>query len=165
MIGTLRKHSKVLWWVVIVAIIITFVWWGSSTSRTGDGRNSGSYGSLNGQDISSSSFDETSREVRLSYFYGSNGRWPTRGQAIQGFDLERETYQRLLLLQKIGQMGIHVSDDAVGQFATARMRSVNRGNPVPLAEFEKQILAPERLKTVMAGELAAAGGALARSQA
>ena len=42
-------------------------------------------------------------------------RWPERGQTPQGFDLENKTYQRLLLVQKVKEMGIHVSDDAVAQ--------------------------------------------------
>jgi hypothetical protein len=54
-------------------------------------------------------------------------------------------YQRLLLIQKMEELGIHVSDDAVTQAASARMRAVNRGNPVTVAEFETQLLGPQRL--------------------
>ncbi len=134
-----------MWWIIIVAIIITFVWWGSNTSQGDRGsRGGGNLGVINGQEITPTLFDEAAREVRLSFFYGNNGRWPSRAQV----DLEGQTYQRLLLLQKVAAMGIHVSDDAVAQIATARMRAVNRGNPVPLAEFEKQVLGPERLTIV-----------------
>lgn len=146
MIGTIRKHSKVLWWVVIVAIIITFVWWGSSSSRTdGSASGDGNYGVMNGTTISPTLFNETQQEIRLNYFYSSNGRWPGQGQPMPGFDADRETFQRILLLQKINELGIQVSEDAVAKAANARMSAVNRGNPVPLAEFEKAILNPAKL--------------------
>lgn len=146
MIGTIRKHSKVLWWVVIVAIIITFVWWGSSSSRTDGGASSdGNYGVMNGETISPTLFNETAQEIRLNYFYASNGRWPGQGQPLQGYDPDRETFQRILLVKKIAEFGIHVSEDAVAQAANARMRAVNRGNPVSLAEFEKLVLNPAKV--------------------
>lgn len=128
-----------------MAIIITFVWWGSSTSHVDGSRSDGNYGNMNGQVITPTIFDAAAREVRLNYFYSSGGTWPGGGRAIPGFDIERETYQRLLLIQKMKDFAIHVSDDAVAQAASARMRSVNRGNPVPVADFEKQLLAPQRL--------------------
>ncbi len=147
MIGTFRKHSKILWWIIIVAIIITFVWWGSSTSRTGDitVASDGHYGIMNGEVITPALFQETLREVHLNYFYASGGRWPGRGEKIPGFEEQRETFQRLLLIQKARELGIFASDEAVAQAANARMRAINRGNPVPVAEFERQVLAPERL--------------------
>jgi parvulin-like peptidyl-prolyl isomerase len=145
MIGSIRKHSKVLWWIVIVAIIITFVWWGSSTSRVDTSRSDGNYGIMNGLVITPTLFESAAREVRLNYFYSSGGTWPGGGRATPNFDLEREVYQRLLLIQKMEELGIHVSDDAVAQAAGARMRAVNRGNPVPVTEFETQLLGPQRL--------------------
>ncbi len=145
MIGSIRKHSKVLWWIVIVAIIITFVWWGSSTSQVDPSQSDGNRGIMNGQVITPTLFQSAAREVRLNYFYSSGGTWPDGGRAIPNFDLEREVYQRLLLIQKMDDLGIHVSDDAVAKAASARMRAVNRGNPVAVAEFETQLLGPQRL--------------------
>jgi len=128
-----------------VAIIITFVWWGSSTSQIDTSRSDGNYGIMNGQVITPTLFESAAREVRLNYFYSSGGTWPGGGRATPNFDLEREVYQRLLLIQKMEELGIHVSDDAVAQAAGARMRAVNRGNPVPVTEFETQLLGPQRL--------------------
>jgi len=145
MIGTIRKHSKVMWWIVIVAIIITFVWWGSNTSQMDTSGGGGNYGVMNGEVITPALFTETAREVNLNYFYSSGGTWPGDGSGIAGFKLEEQVFQRLLLIQKAKELGIHVSDDAVAQAASARMRAVNRGNPVAVTEFETSILAPQRL--------------------
>jgi parvulin-like peptidyl-prolyl isomerase len=145
MIGTLRKHSQAMWWVIIVAIIITFVWWGSQSPNADSSGGAGNYGIMNGQVITPTLLDNVSREVRLSFFYSNNGRWPEPGQTPPDYDIERECYQRLLLVQKVAELGIHVSDEAVAQAANARMSAVNRGNPVALADFEKQLLAPKRL--------------------
>lgn len=146
MIGTFRKHSKALWIIIIAVIIIVFVYWGSPTSRTGDitPARDGSHGVMNGESITDALFQDTLREVRLYYFF-SNGRWPGRGQMPDGFDEMRETYQRLFLIQKAREMGIYASDEVVAQTASARMRALNRGNPVMVDEFEKQLLAPERM--------------------
>lgn len=147
MIGTFRKHSKALWWIIIVVIIVVFVYWGSSTSRTGDiaVARDGNYGIMNGEVITPAIYQETMREVYLNYFYSSGGRWPGRGETLPGFNEDRELYQRLFLIQKAREMGIHVSDEALGQAASARMRALNQGNPVPVGEFENQVLRPAQM--------------------
>ena len=46
MIGTIRKHSKWLWAVIITATIISFVYWGAGSSQvgSGSGRAGGDFG-------------------------------------------------------------------------------------------------------------------------
>lgn len=149
MIGTIRKHSKALWWIVIVAIIITFVWWGSQ----GPGGNSGgsgssNYGVINGTTITPAIYEEARREVKLFYFFSSGGNWPGSGRAMQGFDVDRETYNRILITQKMKEMGVNVDDDAVSKVASDRMRSLTGGKPISLKEFETQVLARENMTTL-----------------
>lgn len=144
MFGTFRKHSQGLWWIIIAAIIITFVWWGSQTSRNDSGGSRGSLGSLNGQKISPNRFNDALNEVRLLYFF-STGSFPDRGRTVQGFEPERETYIRLLMIQKLDQMGVHISDEVVQKVASDRLRSLNRGNPVSPEVFVKQVLNREGL--------------------
>jgi hypothetical protein len=144
MIGTIRKHSTGLWWIIIAAIIITFVWWGSQTSNMDAGRSRGSFGSLNGQKISANMFTDAYNEVRLLYFF-STGSFPGRGRTMPGFDPDRETWIRLLMIQKQADMGVHVSDEAVAKAASDRLRAINRGNPVPVDVFAKRVLEPEGL--------------------
>jgi hypothetical protein len=145
MIGTIRKHSKALWWIIIFAIIITFVYWGSSSSRLGGSGGPGSFGRINGETITLNKFLDAQREVYLSYFFMSGGSWPDKGRTVAGFDVERETFYRLLLIQKQEEMGVHVSDEAVARVASERLRSMNRGQAVPPEAFLKQVLAPQGL--------------------
>jgi hypothetical protein len=151
MIGTFRKHSQVLWWIIIVAIIITFVYWGSNTSQQsgGGGRNGGNYGVLNGEVITPTMLELARREARLGMaynrFYSSGGRWTGASDNVSGQDLEVRTYQRIFLIQKARELGIEVSDEAVLAAANRRMSELARGNPVPAADFEREVLARDRL--------------------
>ena len=79
------------------------------------------------------------------YFFASGGSWPEKGRTQAGFDVERETFYRLLLIQKQEDMGVHVSDEAVAKVASDRLRSMNRGNPVSPDVFIKQVLSPQGL--------------------
>jgi hypothetical protein len=149
MIGTIRKHSKAMWWVIIAAIIITFVWWGSQGPQNGNGGGSGNYGVMNGVTITPDIYQKALREVKLYYFFNSGGNWPGRGRQLQNFDVERETFNRILITLKMKELGVHVDDEAVSKVASDRMRSLGRdGKPVSLKEFETAILTPEKLTTV-----------------
>ena len=80
MFGTFRKHSQILWWIIICAIIVTFVIWGSQTSRTGGPGGPGNFGRINGETISANRFLDAQREVYLMYFFSSGGSWPDKGR-------------------------------------------------------------------------------------
>ena len=43
MIGTIRKHSSWLWFIIIAAVIVSFVFYFSPSSRMGNGDSGGSY--------------------------------------------------------------------------------------------------------------------------
>ncbi|MBE0540288.1 MAG: SurA N-terminal domain-containing protein [Verrucomicrobia bacterium] len=139
MFGTFRKHSKWLWMVIIVAIIITFVFWGAQGPQSGGGGGNVNLGAINGEVVTPLKFDNARREVYLRYFLNS-GEWPDTGARQTGFDANRETYYRLLLIQKQEEMGVHVSSESVAKLANGVLRSVNRGNLLPLAEFEQNVL-------------------------
>lgn len=149
MIGTIRKHSQTMWWVIIVAVIVTFVIWGSKTNTVDGHSGSGNYGTMNGQVITPLLFDEARRETLVYHFFAA-GSFPGEGRGIPNFDVERETYNRLLVLQKAAEMGIKISDDVAAKAASERLRMLNKGNPVPLAEFEKQVLARSRDRLTLA---------------
>jgi len=141
----MRKHSKWLWWIIIFAIIITFVYWGSSTSRTGGSGGPSSFGRINGETVTMNRFLDAQREVSLMYFFASGGSWPDKGRTQPGFDVERETYYRLFIIQKQAEMGMHVSDAAVAKVASDRLRSMNRGNALAPDVFASKVLAPQGL--------------------
>jgi len=143
MIGSIRKHSKILWWFVIIVVIIAFALWDSTGSKTNGGQ-AGEFGSINGTEITPGMFEETRREVKLFYFFNT-GDWPGSGRNSQGFELERETYNRLLLTQKAKQMNITVDEDLVTKVAADRLRMLNNGQPVNPTDFETQVLNREKM--------------------
>src|SRR5688572_8325055 len=144
MFGTIRKHSKWLWLVVITLTIISFIYWGA-----GPGSNVGSVGgrtilgSIEGEPITNDDFNAAHREVLLRHYF-QNGRWPDKAKQ-SGFDEERESYIRLLFIQKMETLGIHPSAEAVAKAASQLLRAFNRGNPIPVDVFAKEVLAPARL--------------------
>lgn len=129
-----------MWIIIIAAIIITFVYWGAAPNKfDSGGSRDANFGSINGERISQEDFFNAQREVYLRYFF-SYADWPGPDAKRMGFDVERETYFRLMLIQKMKQLGIHTSSEAVAKVAADILRSFNRGNPLPLDIFVKQVL-------------------------
>ena len=150
MIGTIRKHSKWLWLVIIIATVISFVFWGAGPSRLGGGGGggtvSGDYGSVYGEKITAEAYRDAQAGFLLLYWFRSGGEWPDRNPSFTREALERETYVRLMLFQKAKDLGIHVGEDAVVAAANELLRSIGRnGQAVPAEEFAKQILQPKGL--------------------
>ncbi len=149
MIGTIRKHSKWVWLVIIAVTIVTFVFWGSQGTGSGAAGRA-SFGSVDGERVTQDDFVNARREAYMRWFF-NNGEWPGRDAKSRGFDEDRETYFRLLLLKKLRDLDVHVSEDAAAQAADQILRSFNRGNPVPLDVFVKQVLATSPLSPPLNG--------------
>jgi hypothetical protein len=145
MFGTIRKHRTWLWVVIATATIVSFVVFFNPNNRgTGSSRGPANFGSINGERISEDDFYNARKEVDLQYFFMSGGNW-IRDEADAkkaGFDLEQRTYARLLLIQKEDQLGIHVSSEVAGQFATDMLHQFGQPN-----EFVKKVLEPRGLQT------------------
>jgi len=144
MIGTIRKHQTWLWIVIVTIVVVCFTVFFSPANRgTGSGRGSYNYGSVNGERISEDDFSNARKEVHLQYFFMSGGSWiDSEADAKKaGFDLEQRTYARLLLIQKEDQLGIHVSSETAGQFATEMLHQF--GSP---SEFVQKVLEPRHLE-------------------
>jgi hypothetical protein len=146
MIGTIRKHSKWLWVVIITLTVISFIWWGAAPSqRGGGGRGGGDYGSIDGQKITQQQFYQQLNEFKLFYLF-RYGTWPDKKSNLTQDDIARETYIRLLLIQKASDLGIHVGVDTTAAVANQLLASLARnGQTVSVAEFAKQVLQPEGL--------------------
>ena len=70
------------------------------------------------------------------------GNWPDEEAKKQGGEIERETYQWLLLIQKQKQLGIHISTDVVAQAAKAMMSQFQRAGITSPEMFIEQVLQP-----------------------
>ncbi|HUE37507.1 MAG TPA: SurA N-terminal domain-containing protein [Candidatus Acidoferrum sp.] len=157
MIGTIRKHSKWLLWVIAGATIFSFLFFMSvGPARNGGGGGTASVntnivsGEIYGQKITQDMYDRAYRDVDLNFLF-RYGQWasqyPNKNAVMQ------EVYIQMMFLQKAKQVGIHVSDDEAQQEAAARLRSpellralgVNNQQSIPFGGFVKQVLTPENL--------------------
>src|SRR6266498_2674912 len=113
MIGTIRKHQTWLWGLIITATVVSFVIYFTPTSRMSGfrDRSEGSYGTINGRVIAQEEFADSYRETRL-YFLFNTGDWPDKSGRRFGLDLDRETRNRLLLIEKLKDLNVQVSDEA-----------------------------------------------------
>jgi hypothetical protein len=147
MIGTIRRHSKVLWAIVITATIISFVFYFSPSQRMGNGGGGGSddFGTIYGKKITRDAYAEARREFYIFYFF-HYGEWPDKNTSLSAADIDREIYVRMMLIQKAADLGIYIGDEAEASAAVEMLRSLGRnGQTVPEGEFVKQVLTPEGL--------------------
>lgn len=147
MIGTIRKHQQWMWIFIIAITIVTFVIWFSpdarwqsgASARTGDYAINGKPVLIEGRPISVDEFNKAVKETQLFYFLRSGGReWPGTDQNSWK-NLERDAIYRLLLIKKLKDFDVHVSDTAVARAAVDRL-----GN-FPLARFEEEYLRQHNL--------------------
>ncbi len=149
MIGTIRKHSGWLWAVIITATVISFIYWGAGPSTTGGrgGGGGGNFGSLYGYKITPEAFRNAQAEVYLDYLFRTGG-WPNENPNVSEKDLMEQIYVRLMLVQKAGDLGTYVGDNAAVTAANDYLRLFDRnGEPMRLDRFVKQILQREQLTT------------------
>lgn len=151
MIGTIRKHSKWLWVVIITVTIITFVFWMNPGGRNAGGGSAGDLGSIAGRKVTLNEYLGVRNEVYIYHWFRYN-QWPDRDPNFSQTDLRREIYVRLMLIQQGEDLGIHIGDDAVATVAKeilsspglARAFGLN-DQSVPLDAFVRNILQPEGL--------------------
>jgi len=125
MFGTIRRHQTWLWVIIITVIIISFVVFFSPYSQM-SGPNPGKvdWGMVNRRPITEENFRAAQYDVYLRYFV-THGDWPDRDPAAKrmGFDAIRETYNQLLLIEKMKDLNIQVSNEAVARLAAQVLRS------------------------------------------
>jgi SurA N-terminal domain len=150
MIGSIRKHSKWLWWIIAALTVFSFVvFMGQGPMRNGgSSRASGGYGTIYGKAITALEYAQAQREFYL-YYWVRNGQWPDKSASFNRDDMEREVYIRLLLQQKAKKLGVEIGDDALVAAASQFLSSLGRnGQSVPMQKFEEQVLAPEGLAAI-----------------
>jgi hypothetical protein len=149
MIGTIRKHSALLWWTVIPLVIISFVlYMGSAPTRSGRGGGGGGsdFGRIYGRPVTQENYEAAKDDFFLYHWLHFGGEWPDKDPSLSKVELERQIYFRLLLNRKADSLGIQIGDDAAVAAANEMLRTLGRnGQPVPMDTFIKQVLTPENL--------------------
>jgi hypothetical protein len=145
MIGSIRKHSKWLWWIIAALTIISFVWWGASPGSRYGGPRNGGYGTIYGKPVTAEGFAAAQREFFI-YYWVRTHEFPGKNKNFTRADLDKETYLRLMLTAKAQSLGIHVSDEAAAAAANELLGSLaGNGQSVPLSMFVERVLQPEGL--------------------
>lgn len=149
MIGTLRKHSKWLWSIIISVVIVTFVIFFSPNVGMDRGRGRADYGTLYGQPIKMDDLAQAYADAKLGFFFMSGGRWPTEQNALMaGFNINSDARRRLLLNYLVKQQGIEVGDATVAEQIKVMFADQKSGgfNLQGYDDLLKRTFAPEGIK-------------------
>ncbi len=145
MFGTIRKHQNWLWAVIITVIVISFVIYFSPYSRLNPGRSApANLGSINGERVSEEDYIHAQREVYLRHFF-MTGTWPNEEATRAGGQIERDTYQWLLLIQKQNQLGIRISASVAAQAARGMVSRFEQAGINSPEAFIREVLRPRNL--------------------
>jgi hypothetical protein len=122
MIGSIRKHSNWLWAIIVTAVIASFVIW----SDAGGGRNSFDFG---GTDFGKLYGRPITRDQLLKARTAVSVDDALRGGRARGAsaDNERQVAELMVLQAKVKEMGIQVSDDAVGKYLRENFKDASTG--------------------------------------
>ncbi len=81
MIGTIRKHSKALWWIIVIAVIISFVAWiGPGQDSIGGiltGSGNTGFGEVDGREVTRDQIQMAYQQVALRERLTERGQYPT----------------------------------------------------------------------------------------
>ncbi|HKS35542.1 MAG TPA: SurA N-terminal domain-containing protein [Verrucomicrobiae bacterium] len=151
MFASIRRHQKWLWLVIIVLVIISFViyfdpTYSSRSSRGSSSGRSGDFGYINDRALSREELVEAHQEVRLRFRVGT-GRWPDEDEfSRQQFNADGQVHQRLILLEKLKELKVHVTDEAVADWIANvfRDREQGRFQLEAYQQFVQRVLAPKR---------------------
>jgi hypothetical protein len=119
MFQSIRRHQKWLWLVITTLTIVSFVIFFSPQQRQRSGSRSGSgdvIGTINGRPITREEYLDTYREAELRYLF-STGNWPRENEMSRQMGImDRETRNRLLLIEKLKEFDIQVSEASIAQW-------------------------------------------------
>lgn len=123
MIGTIRKHSAVLWWVIVVAVIVSFVVWigPAGSALGGRSQGTGEYGDVDGQPVKQAAIQDAYRQAQLrERLQRSQGAMPDEARV-------QMAGQMVFADIKIASMGISVGDEALAEFIRERYKDPSTG--------------------------------------
>ncbi|MBL9176168.1 MAG: SurA N-terminal domain-containing protein [Verrucomicrobiales bacterium] len=124
MFGTIRKHQRWLWALIIAAVIVSFVAFFSPNQRMGRGEGTSVVGTIDGRPLSDKEVRDQLRLANLSGYlrFGANYDSPR-----SGFSRKQALAQRLLIETRRKALGIEVSDDAAAQWIREYLKDPKTG--------------------------------------
>src|ERR1051326_8306139 len=139
----MRKNQQLIWTVIAVVVVITFVFWGSMTG-SGSRRQPGSPGTLYGRSISPQEYLDAQRMVHAYFtiFQGQDFTRNDQGRQI----LDQQTWLRLIERRKIEQWHITATDDELVKFIQSAFTENGRFNKEKYTQFLQQRLPAMGLK-------------------
>ena len=150
MFASIRRHQHWIWYVVVFIVIVSFVVFFNPSSKMGGGRNSGgegNYGSINGRPITTLEYQNSAKETEI-FHYLRFQEWPGgEFSRRMGFDMEQETYRRLLLAEEFKKLNVEPGARATADMI-ARLFTGNSDQPFheeTFQRFVKSILEPHHL--------------------
>ena len=122
MIGSIRKHSNWLWAIIVTAVIASFLIWSDARG----GRNSfdlggADFGKLYGRPITRDQLIKARTAAAVDdALRGGRGRGASA-------DNERQVAELMVLQAKVKELGIQVSDEAVGKYLRDNFKDPGTG--------------------------------------
>ncbi|MBX3732369.1 MAG: SurA N-terminal domain-containing protein [Verrucomicrobiae bacterium] len=127
MFGTIRKHQRWLWVVIIAFVIVSFVFFFSPNQSLGRGGGSATRGVVDGRPVSDSELRTQLHLADLSGYLRFGEAYRSGQAARMGFNRKQELAKRLLIETRRRELGIEVSDEAVAQWIRAYLRDPQTG--------------------------------------
>ncbi|MSR64988.1 MAG: hypothetical protein EXS18_04315 [Verrucomicrobiae bacterium] len=133
----MRKNQRLIWTVIAVVVVITFVFWGSMTG-SGSGRQAGSPGTLYGKSISPQEYLDAQRMVHAYFtlFQRQDFTRTDKGREV----LDQQTWLRLIERRKLEQWNITVTDEELVKFIQTMFTENGRFNKEKYTQFLEQQL-------------------------
>ncbi len=137
MTNTFRRHHKTVMWIIIVATIVTFVYYLTpNATRTGGGGGiapSAPAGTIDGETISQPQFEAALREAKVAVYMNTR-RWPTPQETAQ--QLPYFAWQQLYIQAKLKESNLEVPLEATAEFTRTRL-GFKPGQPMSKEVFRE----------------------------
>lgn len=115
MFATIRKHQQWLFILICGVIIISFVIFFSPDIGIGERGRPRTNALINGQPVPQGEFDATYEEAAIEFYFRYRGYWPWSNEVPDSLstNFNRTVLQKVVLLRKIKDMSVDVSEEAV----------------------------------------------------
>jgi len=137
MTNTFRRHHKTVMWIIIVATIVTFVYYLTpNATRNGGGGGPGPSspaGTIDGETITQPQFDAALQEAKVAVRM-TTGRWPSPQETTQ--QLPYLAFRQLYIAAKLKELNLDVPVDTTAEL-TRRLFGVMPGQTMSKEKFQE----------------------------